>query len=182
VTSPRTRARQTAIHDLTRHTGHDFDAAVKRIMDARPALPGAGGGGNGRSKGSHADPTLALACKPDRVAPEVAELDRRLKRLVHDAAWVAGFVARWTPHHPTDRDRREVEAANTADPMCEYCTPHRREGDAQEVHRTGTVAGNLPHPMALCRWCYDRVRSDGRLPNGDRLARLKSFKADAVRV
>lgn len=38
------------------------------------------------------------------------------------------------------------------------------------VHRTGNVGGNLEVEMALCRWCYDWVRSTGGLPTYAELA------------
>ena len=182
--SPRTDTHRRIVDDLTHHHATEVAEAIRRLMDARPALPGAGGqGGGGRVKGSHADPTLSLAMKPDRVAREIAQLDDVLRRMSVDAQWLRSFVDRWQPHAPTDRDRREVEQANDGhDPLCQHCTDHRRPGDAQPVHRTGTVNGNLPLSMGLCRWCYDRVRTDGRLPSGDRLERLRSFKADAVRA
>lgn len=181
--SKRTDTHGRIVDDLTHHNAGQVAEAIRRLMDARPALPGAAGGGGGRVKGSHADPTLALACKPDPVSREIGQLDQVLRRMSVDAQWLRAFTDRWLPHAPTDRDRREVERANEgSDPLCEHCTDHRRHGDAQPVHRTGTVNGNLPLPMGLCRWCYDRVRTDGRLPSGDRLERLRSFKADAVRA
>lgn len=157
-------------------------AALRRCTDSVASHPGAASTDGARGRGG-TSPTEALAMTPDPAARELADLDRTMRRLEADLAWLVAFTARHTPRPPSDRDRREVERANTTpDPLCEHCTPHRRSGDAQPVHRTGTVNGNLPLPMALCRWCYDRVRTDGRLPSGDRLERLRSFKADAVRA
>lgn len=157
-------------------------AALRRCTDSVASHPGAASTDGTRGRGG-TSPTEALAMTPDPAARELADLDRTMRRVEADLAWLVAFTARHTPRPPSDRDRREVERANTTpDPLCEHCTDHRRSGDAQPVHRTGTVNGNLPLPMALCRWCYDRVRTDGRLPSGDRLERLRSFKADAVRA
>lgn len=157
-------------------------AALRRCTDSVASHPGAASTDGTRGRGG-TYPTEALAMTPDPAARELADLDRTMRRIEADLAWLVAFTARHTPRPPSDRDRREVERANTTpDPLCEHCTDHRRSGDAQPVHRTGTVNGNLPLPMALCRWCYDRVRTDGRLPSGDRLERLRSFKADAVRA
>ena len=40
---------------------------------------------------------------------------------------------------------------------------------AEDVYRTGTVSGNLPEPMGLCRFCYDKVIRKGRLPSIDEI-------------
>lgn len=179
--SRRTDTHARIVADLTHHQPAQVATAIARLMDARPPLPGAASTDGTRGRGGTSS-VEALALAPDPVAAEIRQLDQVLRRMAVDALWLRGLVDRWTPHAPTQRDLADVEAANTAETLCQHCTDHRRPGDAQPVHRTGTVNGNLPHPMALCRWCYDRVRTDGRLPSGDRLERLRSFKADAVRA
>ena len=168
--SPRTDTHRRIVDDLTHHHAAQVAEAIRRLMDARPALPGAGGqGGGGRVKGPHADPTLSLAMKPDRVAREIAQLDDVLRRMSVDAQWLRSFVDRWQPHAPTDRDRRDVEKVNEGpDPLCEHCTPHLPSGSIHverplTVNPT-TVKGNLPTPMMLGRWCYDVVCDTGELP------------------
>ncbi len=168
--SPRTDTHRRIVDDLTRHHAGEVAEAIRRLMDARPALPGAGGqGGGGRVKGSHADPTLSLAMKPDRVAREIAQLDDVLRRMSVDAQWLRSFVDRWQPHAPTDRDRREVEKANTPDDGCEH---HAAAGIFEHAERgPSTVAGNLALPMRLCNYCYQEVYRKGVLPRGEQLDR-----------
>lgn len=156
-------------------------AALRRCTDSVASHPGAASTDGTRGRGGTSS-TEALAMTPDPAARELADLDRTMRRIEADLAWLVAFTARHTPRPPSDRDRREVERANTTpDPLCEHCTPHRRPGFAEPVHRTGTVAGNLRHTMGLCRWCYDRVRNTGRLPTGEELERVTRLKKDAVR-
>lgn len=168
---------------------HGYTEARRRLNDQvrghpRSGFGGSGGGGNS----SPVESALGLSGAGDRGIPKdpaavrLAAMSKLTHQVCRDLHLLAVLVASEQPHAPTDRDRREVAEANTAETLCQHCTDHRRSGDAQPVHRTGTVNGNLPLPMALCRWCYDRVRTDGRLPSGDRLERLRSFKADAVRA
>ena len=163
--SPRTDTHRRIVDDLTHHHAGEVAEAIRRLMDARPALPGAGGqGGGGRVKGSHADPTLSLAMKPDRVAAEIAALDSVLRRMSVDAQWLRSFVDRWQPHAPTDRDRREVEKANTPEDGCEH---HAAATIYEPASHVGTVAGNLNVPMRLCDFCYREVYRKGVLPRGE---------------
>lgn len=193
--SKRTDTTRQAIADLQAALT-DLPAAERVMRDAIDGHAGAASYDGPHSRGGSSSPVEALAVKHfgnvtggprpgqhgDKAAAELAHLEELVARIGRDALTVLNLVRANAPHAPSDKDRRDVERVNTAETLCQHCTDHRRTGDAQPVHRTGTVNGNLPHPMALCRWCYDRVRQDGRLPSGDRLERLRSFKADAVRA
>ena len=89
------------------------------------------------------------------------------------------ITSAWTPHAPSDKQRTEV--ARTNDPEAE-CAHHRLFGSFEPVHRTTDGPGLLPHPLPLCRWCYDRLRTDGVLPTADRMQRLATGRADRVRA
>lgn len=163
MTSPRTRQLDDTTTTLAKLTD-GFPSALQRLLDARRGYPGANaydGTGGGPSTGS---PVERTALTPDPVGSERAQLDAVLNRLARDTTWLAGFVARWTPHAPTTRDRLAVDRANHPDPTCDHCTPWRPKGTVWPVHATGTVAGNLDLPLALCEWCYGRVRRTGALP------------------
>lgn len=180
-----------AARDLATITEH-HDTAIRRLNDQLRGQPGSGFGGNG-SRGNSSPVETALGIggpgddgtiRGDQAARKLEAIGKLRHTICRDLHLLAMLVTAEVPRVPTDKERREVEGVNAegGERLCEHCTDHRRLGDAQEVHRTSTVNGNLPHAMGLCRWCYDRVREDGKLPNGDRLARLKTFKADAVRT
>lgn len=153
------------ILDLLNDTRQHAPAAIRRLMDARPALAGAvaydSTGGS-----SDTSSVEALALTPDPIAPQIAELDKLLRRQLADAQRLDRIIAAWTPRQPTDRDRREVERANdpTIREFCEHCTPHRRPADRLEVAHTGTVGDRLSSPEGLCAACYAFTWRNGRKP------------------
>ena len=169
--SPRTDTHSRIVDDLTHHHATEVAEAIRRLMDARPALPGAGGqGGGGRVKGSHADPTLSLAMKPDRVAAEITQLDGVLRRMSVDAQWLRSFVDRWQPHAPTDRDRREVERVN-AETVPECWVMRRHTDTFEPALCTSSLGGLLDGERPVCRWVYDFARRLGRLPGAEECQR-----------
>lgn len=153
--------------------------ARRRLEDQRRGQPGSAlGGGGGRGGGSPVETALGLGgpgedgdIYGDRASQLLANLDKLVKQLTHTAHLARLIVEAEVPKAPTDKQRREVERANTEDPTCQHCTPHRPPGKTELVHRTGDVAGNLPEPMALCRWCYDAVRRSGQLPSKQAIGR-----------
>ena len=160
--SRRTDTAHQAHQDLTAAlTG--LGPAIQRLMDARPALPGAASTDGTRGRGGTSS-VEALALNGDPTAGEIRQLDQALRRLSADAQWLAGFVSRQTPRAPSDKDRREVERANRPDDGCD----HHRAADLYEpAEHTGTVSDTLTLPMALCGFCYWQVRRKGVLPRGE---------------
>lgn len=157
--------------------------AVQRLRDRRRGAPGSsyGGGGTG-NLGSPVEGALGLnggdptqdhkhTLTGDDAQQRLDAIDRLEKRIAADTATLLRLCKADAPRRPSPKDQREVERLNDPDPTCEHCTQHRSPGKAEIVHRTGDVAGNLDHPMALCRWCYDTVRRTGRLPNRDGIRR-----------
>lgn len=188
-----------AARDLT-DTAPSFPAAVERILlglrDGMGAqsFDGPGGGAGGGS------PIERLLITPagltsDPAAKDLADLDTALRHLcdkIHrpstcctlmcqDARRIYHLVEAWKPHDANDRDRKRAEVTRANDPEAE-CAHHRAFGTFEPVHRTTDGPGLLPHPLPLCRFCYDRLRSDGRLPTADRLQRLADGRGDRVRA
>lgn len=158
--------------------------ARRRLEDQRRGQPGSAlGGGGGRGGGSPVETALGLGgpdredvderfqLHGDRAAHQLAHLEALTKQATRTLHLLRLIVEAEVPKAPTDKQRREVERANTEDPTCQHCTPHRPPGKTELVHRTGDVAGNLPEPMALCRWCYDAVRRSGQLPSKQAIGR-----------
>lgn len=157
--------------------------AIRLVMDTRPGIPGAQSfdGPNITSGGDTSSPTERCALNPDRTRPQITQLDKVLRRLAADALWLLRFTEANSPHAPSQKDQAKVAAANTDNPD-DWCTHHRTFGHMEPTHRTSTVGGNLTVPMPLCRWCYDHVRTEGRLPTADRMERLARGRSDRVRV
>ena len=150
--------------------------ARERLEDQRLGQPGSAlGGGGGRGGGSPVETALGIGgeyhqgdpgnVRSDQAAHELEQADKLEKQLYLTARLLRAIYEKQIPKAPTDKQRRDVERANAEDPTCQHCTQHRPPGKAELVHRTGDVAGNLPEPMALCRWCYDGVRRTGSLPS-----------------
>lgn len=155
-----------------------FPAAEQRIMDARAALPGAAsydgprGGGGSSSTERH-------ALTPDPTAHDRALLDSALAALVAQSYTLLRLTQAWTPRTPSAKDRAEVERVNRGDDGCAH---HAAWGTWEPVHCTGTAGGVLEVALPLCRWCWDRTRTDGRLPSADRMQRRADGRADRVKV
>lgn len=162
-----------------------WDHARRSLVNAMHGQPGSGLGGSGGGRGSSSPVETALGLGPngpgmrrDPAARKLAAMDQLAATIVKSAYLLRLLVDDEAPRPATARQRAEVERANSADPLCQHCTEHRRPGNTEPVHRTGTVAGNLPAPMALCRWCYDFVGRTGDLPT------VRQVKAhdDGIRV
>lgn len=109
----------------------------------------------------------------------ILEPDEVCKRITRNALALRRLIESWTPHAPTDKQRTAVARAN--DPEAE-CAHHRTFGSFEPVHRTTDGQGLLSLPTPLCRFCYDRLRTDGRLPSADRMQRLAQGRSDRVPV
>ena len=160
-----------------------LSVAIHLFMDTRPGIPGAQSfdGPNITSTAGTSSPTERCALNPDRTSPQITQLDKVLRRLEADALWLLRFVEANSPHAPSLKDQAEVAAANADNPD-DWCAHHRSFGHMEPTHLKSTVNGNLDVRTPLCRWCYDRVRTDGRLPSADRMERLARSKGDRVRV
>jgi hypothetical protein len=132
------------------------------------------------SSGAVSNPTAGAAGHVDRARADLVELEAAL-----DAAWqwlgrAWEICAQYPPAHgATPAERAELARLNgRAEPCCESCARVRRPDggrrwepiDARLAEAT-TVDGRLGAPALLCRWCYDRVRSWGRLPTLDEITR-----------
>lgn len=166
-----------AIEDLQTTLG-GLDRARRQLRDAQRGQPGSSFTPGVRAGGQSSPVEAALGLNhhdhitADQAAKKLEAIDKLIRQTSMTAQLLGAIVDGEQPKHPTDRDRREVERANNAEPdrgPCDHCTRHRPTGLTQDVHRTGTVAGNLPDPMALCRWCYDEVRRTGQLPTTDKI-------------
>ena len=153
--------------------------ARRRLEDQRRGQPRSALGGNGGRGGGYPVETALGMGGPgddgtiyeDRAARLLDQIDQLTKQLCLTARLLRLIVEAEVPRPPTDKQRRDVERANTPDPTCQHCTQHRPPGKAELVHRTGDVAGNLSEPIALCRWCYDAVRRTGQLPGKQAIER-----------
>lgn len=101
----------------------------------------------------------------DQAAQAIREVDDLLRRLEIAAKGLEFVVARYTPRQAFSAELRQVEREN--DPGCTSCArgagPNGGPIWSPSIGHTD-VKGTLPHPMALCRWCRDFVRSKGKLP------------------
>ena len=118
----------------------------------------------------------------DQARTDIKAMDTALREINKHAAILRRLVDTYTPHAATAKDQAVVNKANDPEAVLPGCVHHHDfNREWVPVHRTSNVGGNLPHPLALCRWCYDRVRTDGRLPTADRMERLARSKPDRVR-
>lgn len=144
-----------------------YTKARTNLVDAQHGQPGSGlGGGGGRGGGSPVETALGIAgpgegnIRPDQARRQLAELDRIVRQLAKDAALLEVIVASQTPRAPTDKQRRQVDRANNAEPECRHCRDH---ANRYEPYRTVTdVDGILPAEVPLCRWHTDFIRRTGR--------------------
>lgn len=170
------------------------------MQDARPGLPGAQAYdapsvSGGSSNGSHPE---RMAEQDDRTEADrrlldhtlshlwflvrpgvIMDPDQAVKNITADALVLRRLIEAWTPRPPTDKQRQAVTRAN--DPEAE-CAHHRSFGTFEPVHRTTDGNGLLSLPTPLCRFCYDRLRTDGVLPTADRMQRLAEGRTDRVRA
>lgn len=195
-----------ATHDLTLaladldHADPLFLQAVRRQQDARAGMPGAASYDSpsvsgGSSTSSHPE---RMVLGVDRTQNDRDLLDatlghlwflvrpglntdtaKVLRQITDDCYTLRRLVDAWSPHLPTDKQRASVTRAN--DPEAE-CAHHRSFGTFEPVHRSTDGGGLLKHRTPLCRFCYDRLRTDGTLPTADRLQRLADGRSDRVRA
>ena len=182
-----------AVADLHYCANHFLEAA-QRLQDARPSsLGSAGSDGPAVSGSGISNPTARLALAQDPTAIDRAMMDLALRTLVRHARnapahprqigsaahTLRRIVTAWTPRHPTDKDKRNVEHLNDRD----LCAHHRTAGLVEYVVHTGTVSGNLPQPLGLCSACYWQVRRTGSLPSAEWLEqRARTGKASKIYV
>lgn len=143
--------------------------AEKRMMDARPGLPGAQAFDSPSvSGGSSPSPTertaLATVEHGNRATADIKAMDRALRDFGTASEVLRRLVDAYTPHAATAKDKANVDKANAEPTDCEHCT---KAGVYEPAAHTGTVSGNLPHPMRLCSGCYRDVYRSGRLPRGE---------------
>lgn len=141
----------------------NLGAAVARMMAARPGVPGAASydGPSVSGGGSSLTPTERAAdqrMRGDRTQADIDQMDRALREIGRYALVLRRIVESWTPHAPTDRDKRDVERANDPTPECALCRMHANVHEP--VHRSGR-----------CRWCYDFAKRIGRVPAKEELQR-----------
>lgn len=172
--SKRTESLARTLEDLSKAAPGLHDA-VARVQDQRRGLPGAtsydraGGRSSttpdptGQAVASTASKEIPLG-RPDPARAQLAELDERLRRQEADALWILRFVQSNTPHTPTAKDKVALAAAVEEPTDCEHCT---KAGIYEPAAHTGTVSGNLPHPMRLCSGCYRDVYRSCRLPKAE---------------
>lgn len=183
--------------DKLRHAADDLtvilehhDRAIRSLEDQQRGQPGSGfGGGGHRGSSSPVESALGLSgpgedgeVHGDRAAATLAHVGKMRDRVIRDLHMLRRVIEAEVPRAPTDKQRREVERANTEDPdrgQCEHCTRHRPTGTAEDIHRTGNVSGNLPEPLGLCRFCYETARSRGRLPSMEEI-RLNARRRERV--
>lgn len=189
-----------ALADLD-HASPLAHRAFCRMQDARAGLPGAMAYDSptvsGGSSTSSAPERLAMTVDPTQADRDL--LDTTLAHLWYlvrpdalttnhgtvtaqitaDSLTLRRLVDIWSPHAATDKERNAVDRAN--DPEAE-CAHHRTFGTFEPVHRTTDGGGLLATRTPLCRFCYDRLRTDGRLPTADRMQRLADGRSDRVKA
>lgn len=170
-----------ALADLGRLRRLLYEGLARRMAEAeaglsavRPSMTGNGG--------DPADPTAgrALAADDDPARAHQAALALALRTAAGEARLALTLADLYPPPHVADaEDRAELARINgRAEPSCQNCARTRRPDggprwepiDARRTEAT-TVGGRLVEPILLCRWCYDRVASWGRLPRLDELER-----------
>ena len=142
--------------------------AEKRMMDARPGLPGAqafdspsvSGGASGgpveaalNLTGGTEESDANWQHPQDQARADIKAMDTAIREINKHAAILRRLVDAYTPHAATGKDKAAAERANELDPECRHC----REGaDVFEPFRTTTdVGGILPAAVPLCRWHAD---------------------------
>jgi len=124
--------------------------------------------------GDRADPTAGSALAPDDAARHhQLELATAVDQARAHLAYALSIAGQYPPPHVADAvDRAELARINgRGESCCQNCARTRRPDgeprwepiDARRAEAS-TVDGRLAEPLLLCRWCYDRVASWGRLP------------------
>lgn len=169
--------------DILTEISPRFREAWQRSQEHRYGPASAALDRTGTSGAGPSDPTATAALTGAQTSHDhrTRELDDAIRALTRAVRVIDVFVRSQSGQTPTERDRREAERANTPLDECDHCTPHRRAGHIEPIYRGPTdVAGNLPGPMSLCRFCYDRVRRTGALPSRADIA-LNTARKERVR-
>jgi hypothetical protein len=137
-------------------------AAYARMTLAQNGFPvGGSGGGSGISNPTAATATaLADGHQRDHGHDALVELRKALEKAQQGVRGLHIGVESWQPRRPSERDLEDTDTITVE--CCVPCHGHRKFA-AFYIH--SDVKGNLPCPMALCRWHYDWVRKFGTLPN-----------------
>lgn len=198
-----------AADDLTAACKLNVAGAVHNLdMGLRDGIKGANLSGTGGGSGD-ASPIERLLIGPvdddetsdehwtmarDSASADLRQLDDAIRHLtdklgrlhqrphqpmVHDARTVWRIIQHWAPHPPTPKDLREVRTLNMAD----GCAHHATAKLFETATHHGDVKGNLPHPMALCDYCYWQVYRKGKLPSGEAMdKRHRTGKDEMERI
>ena len=123
---------------------------------------------------------LDLITRPGQLVTDPAEWCRNVTNL---CLTLRRLIEAWTPHHASDRDRRQVAKINRPEAADTWCEHHKQADLHEPAEHYGTVSGNLDHPMHLCGYCYWQVRRNGKLPNANAMEkRHRTGKNEKERV
>jgi hypothetical protein len=177
--NPRIERFMADLETLDRLVPH-LAEAVERMRAARLGYPQTSMGGGGSGSGASPIERVLLRADGSVVNDEGREALHQADRLVSDLHSIAErwhhLVSKWAPRQPDAKARKATEEANIVE-----CVHHRATiGAHEDLHVHSDVAGNLEHPMALCRYCYEFVRRNGRLPSTNELDRVR--KGQRVRL
>lgn len=178
--SKRTESLARTLEDLSKAAPGLHDA-VARVQDQRRGLvgaasydPDAGPGGSGGPSspveralnltGGNEESDANWKHPVDGARKAISEVDKILRRMEADSLALLRFVQSNTPHAASPKDKATVDKANAEATDCEHCT---KAGIYEPAAHTGTVSGNLPHPMRLCSGCYRDVYRSCRLPKAE---------------
>lgn len=135
----------------------------------------------GRAVPAVSDPTGEAAIgRADKARTDLKNLDHSLWQLDKSMARIEAIIAPYLPaqiRQAIGDDDVEIER----DPWCESCARYIKDGEPYRSpiklgmkSRTQVKIGGEPtlkEPLYLCTWCYDKVRSWGRLPEPEEIAR-----------
>lgn len=107
------------------------------------------------------DPTGEAGIADPAAEREHRQLVKDVAALEVIAQRVIRTTAAWQQRGPTERERRETDAANI--PGCEVCARSGKQVPAKVLH--SDVKGWLKRPHRLCRWHHDFVLKEHRLPD-----------------
>lgn len=146
-----------------------FTLAYRRMSDTRPGtVPGTAYDDPRVSQSMDGSPPPRGALAIDMTQPDRTELEKRIKRLGHDAKWIRDYTTRWGPKRPTNRDRALAAALAENEPGCSRCA---KVGRFDTIHCQTDGGGILEETIGLCRWEYDFLRKNGRLASDKELRR-----------
>ena len=173
----------TAANDLDHAAPHAL-TAFQRMQDARPGLPGAqaydaptvSGGSAGltqperladREDRTEADRRLADSLLNDLDAATntrgvVMDPDQWCRRITSDALALRRLIEAWTPHAPTDAQRRKVTESNTLATECAL-TRDALNLWARPI-ATSNLYGLLPEAVPVSLWVRRFAKDNRRLP------------------